>query len=134
MVLGIVIKSSMSYLHASSLFKLSKSPDDINSRWIGTSYLWRYHFAKSTDTVLENEDGSFWTTGSCLLAPVTKYKSLIILFILIVFLIRRRFQQSGIRAVILMCFSMNRNLFIPNHQKIEIQLAEKLSLNLKSLS
>ena len=47
----------------------------------GAPYLWRPHFAKSTDAALKNENGSFQTTESCLWVSVTTYKSIIILSI-----------------------------------------------------
>ena len=79
----------------------------ITSNHIGweAPYLWRPHFAKSTDAALKNENGSFQTTESCLWVSVTTYKSIIILSIWISLLIEYGLQRPSIGA----CFDVFQN-------------------------
>ena len=107
----------------------------ITSNHIGweAPYLWRPHFAKSTDAALKNENGSFQTTESCLWVSVTTYKSIIILFMCFVFMMGYRLQPKGIDSDTLMCFRTKPDSVCSVSKRHHSVCSKKPSLHLRGL-
>jgi len=106
-------------------------PDHIKPYWMGSIYLLRPHFAKSTNAALKNENESFQTTESCLWVSVTTYKSIIILFMCFVFMMGYRLQPKGIDSDTLMCFRTKPDSVCSVSKRHHSVCSKKPSLHLR---